>query len=62
MVGAYVFYELRFNEGFSFALSVVLALLVMRPPRRRSPLARLIATLGILTTIEGIARSFTRRT
>jgi branched-subunit amino acid ABC-type transport system permease component len=74
MAGAYVFYELHFNDGFSFAVSFVLALLacgaigaathllIMRPLRHPSPPARLIATLGILTTIEGIAQIITRRT
>ena len=38
------------------AIGAATHLLIMRPLRRRSALARLIATLGILTTIEGIAQ------
>ena len=68
MVGAYVFYELHFAVHLSFAPSFVVALLacgaigalthllIMRPLRKRSALARLIATLGVLTTLEGIAQ------
>ena len=68
MVGAYVFYELHFVFNLGFALSFAIALLscgaigaathllIMRPLRKRSALARLIATLGVLTTLEGIAQ------
>jgi ABC-type branched-subunit amino acid transport system ATPase component/ABC-type branched-subunit amino acid transport system permease subunit len=68
MVGAYVFYDLHFNDNLSFALSFAIALLscgalgaathllIMRPLRKRSALTRLIATLGVLTTLEGIAQ------
>ena len=68
MVGAYVFYELHFVVHLSFAPSFVIALLacgaigalthllIMRPLRKRSALTRLIATLGVLTTLEGIAQ------
>ena len=68
MVGAYVFYELHFNDNLTFALAFAIALLscgaigaathllIMRPLRKRSALVRLIATLGVLTTIEGIAQ------
>jgi ABC-type branched-subunit amino acid transport system ATPase component/ABC-type branched-subunit amino acid transport system permease subunit len=68
MVGAYVFYELHFVVNLSFAPSFAIALLscgaigavthllIMRPLRKRSALARLIATLGVLTTLEGIAQ------
>jgi ABC-type branched-subunit amino acid transport system ATPase component/ABC-type branched-subunit amino acid transport system permease subunit len=68
MVGAYVFYELHFVVNLSFAPSFVIALLacgaigalthllIMRPLRKRSALTRLIATLGVLTTLEGIAQ------
>jgi branched-subunit amino acid ABC-type transport system permease component len=68
MVGAYVFYELHFVINLSFAPSFAIALLscgaigavthllIMRPLRKRSALARLIATLGVLTTLEGIAQ------
>ena len=68
MVGAYVYYELHFNHHRSFAVAFIVALLVcgtigalthllvMRPLRRTSPLTRLIATLGVLTTLQGIAQ------
>jgi ABC-type branched-subunit amino acid transport system ATPase component/ABC-type branched-subunit amino acid transport system permease subunit len=68
MVGGYVYYELHFGHHHSFAMSFVVALLacgligalthllIMRPLRKRSPLARLIATLGVLTTLQGIAQ------
>jgi sulfate-transporting ATPase len=68
MVGAYVFYELHFAVHLSFVPSFVVALLacgaigalthllIMRPLRKRSALARLIATLGVLTTLQGIAQ------
>ncbi len=68
MVGAYVYYEIHFNHHQSFVLAFVTALivcgllgavthlLIMRPLRKSSPLARLIATLGVLTTLEGIAQ------
>jgi ABC-type branched-subunit amino acid transport system ATPase component/ABC-type branched-subunit amino acid transport system permease subunit len=68
MVGGYVYYELHFNDHLSFALSFAIALLscgaigaathllIMRPLRKRSALTRLIATLGVLTVIEGIAQ------
>jgi ABC-type branched-subunit amino acid transport system ATPase component/ABC-type branched-subunit amino acid transport system permease subunit len=68
MVGAYVYYEVHFNHHRSFAVAFVVSLLicgligglthllVMRPLRRTSPLTRLIATLGVLTTLQGIAQ------
>jgi sulfate-transporting ATPase len=67
MVGAYLFYELHdlHRQAFapSFAIAVITVglvgalthLLVMRPLRRASPLARLIATLGILAVLQGAA-------
>ena len=61
MVGAYVFYELHFVVSLSYApscgtIGALTHLLIMRPLRKRSALARLIATLGVLTTLEGIAQ------
>src|SRR5438552_99901 len=64
MVGAYVEWEVRVDGGQSFAVafvSGVLAaaalgalthLLVMRPLRRASPLARTVATLGVLIALQ----------
>jgi ABC-type branched-subunit amino acid transport system ATPase component/ABC-type branched-subunit amino acid transport system permease subunit len=68
MVGAYVYYELHFHHHQSFVFSFIVAvavcgivgalthLLVMRPLRRTAPLTRLIATLGVLTVLQGIAQ------
>ena len=67
MVGAYVAWEVREKHGapFPVALAVgVLAsallgalthLLVMRQLKRASPLARIVATLGVLILLNGIA-------
>ncbi len=67
MVGAYLFYELHDVHRQAFAPSFATAavavglvgalthLLVMRPLRQASPLARLIATLGILAVLQGAA-------
>ena len=67
MVGAYLFYELHVVHRQAFTPSFVIAavtmalvgaathLLVMRPLRQASPLARLIATLGILAILQGAA-------
>src|SRR5271165_5828415 len=67
MVGAYLFYELHNVHRQAFAPSFATAavavglvgalthLLVMRPLRQASPLARLIATLGILAVLQGAA-------
>ena len=67
MAGAYVFYELHYSHHTTFSVSLVTAiascavlgaathLVIMRPLRRSSPLSRLIATLGVLTVLEGIA-------
>ena len=66
-MGAYLFYELRDVHRQAFAPSFATAavavglvgalthLLVMRPLRQASPLARLIATLGILAVLQGAA-------
>lgn len=68
MFGAYIFYDaFRSDLGLPTAVALVLAVIVdatlglfiywaiMRPLRRASPLARLVATLGILISLEGIA-------
>jgi ABC-type branched-subunit amino acid transport system ATPase component/branched-subunit amino acid ABC-type transport system permease component len=67
MVGAYVAWEVREKHGQPFLLALavgVLAsallgalthLLVMRQLRRASPLARIVATLGVLILLNGIA-------
>jgi ABC-type branched-subunit amino acid transport system ATPase component/branched-subunit amino acid ABC-type transport system permease component len=63
MGGAYIYWSLHDNSGFSFvaafclsvgacaALGVAIQLGVMRPLRAQSPLARMLASLGILVTI-----------
>jgi ABC-type branched-subunit amino acid transport system ATPase component/branched-subunit amino acid ABC-type transport system permease component len=67
MAGAFVFIELHQNQGWSWGLALVAAivvltvcgaliyLLVMRPLRNAAPLARVIATLGVLTILVAIA-------
>jgi ABC-type branched-subunit amino acid transport system ATPase component/branched-subunit amino acid ABC-type transport system permease component len=67
MAGGYLYWQLRFEHGWSFALAFVVAvvftalvgaaihLLVMRNLRNASPLVRLIATLGVLSILEGLA-------
>src|SRR6202011_96552 len=67
MIGAYVFWDARDNHGWStlpaLALALVLSALlglvisqgIMRPLRRASPLARIIATLGVLITLQAFA-------
>jgi ABC-type branched-subunit amino acid transport system ATPase component/ABC-type branched-subunit amino acid transport system permease subunit len=67
MVAAYLEYELATNSGWSFipalicgviASSIVGALvhlLIMRPLRHVSPIVRVIATLGVMVTIQAIA-------
>lgn len=70
LVGAYTVYTLRTENDLSTPVALVLAvllgavlglamqLLVLRPLRRASPLARVIATLGVLTLImEGVLRT-----
>lgn len=66
MAGAYIAMDLQLNQnqtvGFSIAAAVVgtavlgllVQLLVMRPLRSASPIARVIATLGVLTVISEI--------
>jgi sulfate-transporting ATPase len=67
MSGGYTFYWAStrwlwsFTASFIFAVAVTAAMgvlsyqLVMRPLRSASPLARVVATLGLLTTIEAVA-------
>ncbi|GAB3026917.1 ABC transporter [Nocardioides flavus (ex Wang et al. 2016)] len=67
MAGTYVQWELHANYGWSFVPSLVVGvlaaatlgaathLLVMRQLWRASPLVRVIATLGVLITLQSIA-------
>ena len=67
MVGAFVFWELHELRGWAFwpalcfavplvaLLGALVHLLVMRPMRRTAPLARLIATLGVLSVLTAAA-------
>jgi sulfate-transporting ATPase len=64
MVGAYLFYELRFNDGWALAPALIVTVLacallgavmyqaVMRPLRDAAPVVRVIATLGVLSVLE----------
>jgi ABC-type branched-subunit amino acid transport system ATPase component/branched-subunit amino acid ABC-type transport system permease component len=67
LFSAAFFVELREKHGYATWLAIVVALLVtvvlgiaihllvMRPLRRASPLARLVATLGVLGVIQALA-------
>lgn len=67
MVGAYVFYELNVVRGVAYGISfiaavasstilgVLLYLLVLRRLRNAAPLMRIVATLALLITVQGIA-------
>ena len=67
MVGAYVQWDLQYGAGWPFGVALVCGvlaaallgalthLLVMRPLRRSSPLARTVATLGVLITLQAAA-------
>ena len=67
MVGVYLQWELRTQHGWAFIPSAVAGValsalvgaltyvLIMKPLRRVSPLVRVIATLGVLTTLQAIA-------
>jgi ABC-type branched-subunit amino acid transport system ATPase component/ABC-type branched-subunit amino acid transport system permease subunit len=64
-VGAYIFWELQVHNGWSFfpaciaamvltgVLGVITHLVIMRPLRRRSTLARVAGTLGVLSILNG---------
>ena len=67
MAGAYVWWELTANQGWAFLPGLIAGvlfaavigglvhLLIMRPLRHSAPLVRVIATLGVLITIQSIA-------
>jgi ABC-type branched-subunit amino acid transport system ATPase component/branched-subunit amino acid ABC-type transport system permease component len=67
MSGAYVWWELTTNQHWSFlpalvvgvafcaTLGVLTHVLIMRPLRFSSPLVRVIATLGVLISLQAIA-------
>ena len=67
MVGAYVHWEIKVKHGqpawlawlaslaICAAIGALTHLLVMRKLRRASPLARIVATLGILIVVESVA-------
>jgi ABC-type branched-subunit amino acid transport system ATPase component/ABC-type branched-subunit amino acid transport system permease subunit len=67
MAGAYVWWELNTNQGWAFlpaliagvlfaaVIGALVHLLIMRPLRQSAPLVRVIATLGVLITIQSIA-------
>jgi len=67
MIGAYIFYELNVLNGWPYWLALVVAVLacaamgaavhlfILRPMRRASAIARLIATLGVLGVLSSIA-------
>ncbi len=64
MVGAYIGWEISVQDGLPFVLALLAGvatsallgalthLLVMRQLRRASPLARIVATLGVLVTLQ----------
>ncbi|MCW3013070.1 MAG: transporter related protein [Solirubrobacterales bacterium] len=67
MAGVFLQWDLHNQHGWSFWPSVIVGvlfsaligalthLLIMRPLRRSSPLVRVIATLGVLVTLQAIA-------
>ena len=67
MVGAYVFWEMKVKHGLPSVAAWIIAvagcaligaaahLLVMRQLKRASPLARIVATLGMLIVIQSLA-------
>jgi sulfate-transporting ATPase len=66
MVGAFAYYKLRDSDGLGFAPAFVVAVLgtallgaithqlVMKPLKAASPVARLIATLGVLIVLQSV--------
>lgn len=66
MAGAYLFYALHVQRGWPVSVSIIVVvlacaaagvlfqLLVMQPMRRSAPLARVVATLGLLITLESL--------
>jgi sulfate-transporting ATPase len=67
MFGAFVAWEAQYNVGMPFAVALVVGMLtsavlgaltylvVMRQLRQAAPLARIVATLGVLLTIQAVA-------
>lgn len=67
MIGAYIFYELHVLDGWPYWAALIVAMLacaamgaavhlvVLRPMREASAVARLIATLGVLGLLSSIA-------
>jgi sulfate-transporting ATPase len=67
MAGVFVQWDLHTNAGWAFIPSAIVGvafsaligalthLVIMRPLRRSSPLVRVIATLGVLITLQAIA-------
>ncbi|WP_250556831.1 ABC transporter permease subunit [Pseudonocardia lacus] len=67
MVGAYVAWEVRVEQGLPFGVALVVGILasavlgaltyalIMRPLRRASPIARTVATLGVLIVLQSAA-------
>jgi sulfate-transporting ATPase len=67
LIAAYVEYELTQNHGWAFIPALIVGvlasavigalvhLLIMRPLRHVSPIVRVIATLGVMVTIQAIA-------
>jgi ABC-type branched-subunit amino acid transport system ATPase component/branched-subunit amino acid ABC-type transport system permease component len=67
MAGAYLWYELHVKHGWAFGPALVAGvlfsmvigalahILLMRPLRKVSPMVRVIATLGLMVTLQSIA-------
>ena len=67
MAGVFLEWDLHVNHGWAFVpallvgvafsalIGAIVHLFIMRPLRRSSPLARIVATLGVLTTLQAIA-------
>src|SRR5690349_14598241 len=67
MIGAYIFYELHVLSGWPYWAALIAAMLacaamgaavhlvVLRPMREASAVARLIATLGVLGLLSSVA-------